>query len=140
MKRGVPLVLLAMLLWPAGTAAQDGPTIVCTEFVTRDGSLLEGSPALRGQPPDGECDMIVYLPLVVADSTLLQTFLDQAQRDRDTARDRELLGPLAQSVDDGTFDCEADRQAYDAIAERNLLPPSDELRLKIADFLAAHCP
>jgi hypothetical protein len=63
-------VLLGLLLLPSGAVAQDEPTRVCTEVTVPPGSQLEGDVALLGQPADGECDVVVYLPLVLADNVM----------------------------------------------------------------------
>jgi len=63
------LILAAVLLLvPAPTAAQE-PIHLCTELVVPGGSPPPG--LARGEPQDGRCDVILYLPMVLAEPELL---------------------------------------------------------------------
>src|SRR5262245_13091787 len=71
---------MVLLLTPAPAAAQEEPMHVCTELTLPYGegsAEPEASSApltwiLRGQPADGTCDVIVYLPVVLADGQMFR--------------------------------------------------------------------
>ena len=64
-------LLVPLLLVPAGVTADDDTQAICTEVVVPPDHVLVDSPALRGQPEDGECDAVVYLPPAFVDSLAL---------------------------------------------------------------------
>ena len=69
MRRMVSVALLVpLLLVPAGASADDDTQTICTRVVVPADHALFDSTALRGEPEDGECDAVVYLPPVLADS------------------------------------------------------------------------
>ena len=66
-------LLVPALLVPAGVNADDDIQTICTKVVVPPDHVLVDSPALRGEPEDGECDAVVYLPPVVAGPLALGT-------------------------------------------------------------------
>ena len=72
MRRMVSVALLVpLLLVPAGASADDDTQTICTRVVVPPDHALFDSPALRGEPEDGVCDAVVYLPPVLADSPIV---------------------------------------------------------------------
>lgn len=83
MLRSLALAAL-LLLVPGSVAAQDDPLRVCTQLVYPAGmmSALVDSPVSRAEPPDGGCDVVLYLPFALADIEVLvrmNELLEQAQ-------------------------------------------------------------
>lgn len=84
MRRAVSVALLVpLLLVPAGVNADDDIQAICTKVVVPPDHALVDSAALRGEPEDGECDAVVYLPRAIMGSLE--------------------LGPVMGSLELGTF-------------------------------------
>jgi hypothetical protein len=72
MRRTVSVALLVpLLLVPASAVADDDTQTICTRVVVPPDHALFDSAALRGEPEDGECDAVVYLPPALAGSPAL---------------------------------------------------------------------
>ena len=82
MRRAIILAALLVVTVAAPAGAQedsDEPIHVCTEVSVPEGSPLESADGLRGEPPDGECDMVVYLPVALFDVVMLSALMDRAE-------------------------------------------------------------
>jgi hypothetical protein len=86
-------LLVPLLLVPAGVGADDDTQTICTTVVVPPDHALFDSPALRGEPEDGECDAVVYLPPVLADSLALGR-IERSQELGEVTITDSTFGPL----------------------------------------------
>ncbi len=102
MRRVTTLALVVALLLPAGVAAQDDPQVVCTRLTVPPEHALADSPALVGEPEDGECDMVVYLPQVLSTQSAFGNLMDPAVFDTTLGRlVEEAIAAASGTADDG---------------------------------------
>jgi len=87
-------VLAALMLLPSGVAAQEEPMRVCTQLTVREDHELAGSPLLRGEPPDGDCDVEVFLPIIVADSLMVAAISQAAREEAERQAEAERLAAM----------------------------------------------